>query len=278
MIDVGRFALNRIASPQYPLRDFFALASEIGLSKVELRNDIRDGEVIDGMSPKEAARLASDNGIRIISINALQKFNLAAARDKARGELQRLLDLCGALTCPAVVLCPNNEAGDLRPRELRFAETVDSLVSFGPLFEKAGVLGYVEPLGFGISSLASLVEAQKAIANSGFSCYRTLVDTFHLHIGPENAGIFGSSYKVDLTGLVHVSGVEDNIPTSEYRDAHRILPGLRDRMQSRATARVLAENGYKGDFSLEPFSDKVQNLPRKNFVDSVLKSLQYLSE
>ena len=120
-----------------------------------------------------------------MTINALQKFNLASARPKAKAELATLLATCVEIDCPAIVLCPNNDAADSRPPAARFQETVDSLREFGPMFEKAGVLGFVEPLGFGISSLASLDVAIDAIKASGFSCYRVLVDTFHHYIGPD---------------------------------------------------------------------------------------------
>ncbi|MCE5256493.1 MAG: TIM barrel protein [Spirochaetaceae bacterium] len=278
MIDLKRFALNRIAAPRYALGDFFALARELGLSKVELRNDIRDGAIIDGMAPKEAAKLAADNGISIITINALQKFNLASAREKATAELRSMLELCQAIKCPAIVLCPNNDAGDTRTRETRFAETVDSLAAFGPLFQQAGIAGFVEPLGFGISSLASIAVAQKAIEKSGFGSYKVLIDTFHLYLGPEDTSVFGAGFDVSKTGLVHVSGVEDPIPASEYRDCHRILPGPKDSMKSKEIIDALIKKGYRGDFAFEPFSDRVQNMPREDFIAAMRASLKYLAE
>jgi len=278
MIDMQRFALNRIAAPGYGLADFFALAKEIGFSKVELRNDIRDGAIIDGLAPQEAVRLANDNGISIITINALQKFNLASMREKDTAELREMLALCVAIKCPAIVLCPNNDAKDARSPEVRFAETVDSLVAFGPLFRQAGVMGYVEPLGFGISSLASIVVAQKAIEKSGFGCYKVLIDTFHLFLGPDDTSAFGAGYDVAMTGLIHVSGVEDDIPASQYLDCHRLMPGPKDAMHSKAIIEAAQGKGYKGDISFEPFSDRVQNLSRKDLIAAARASLKYLAE
>jgi len=277
MIDKARFGLNRITCPSSSLAEFYELAAALGISKVELRNDIGGKDPIDGLDPAEARRLASARGIRVISINALQKFNLASAREKVAADLDALLRLARAIDCPAIVLCPNNDPADRRSPAQRAAETVESLVAFGPAFSKAGILGYVEPLGFAVSSLASLVLAQEAIKKSGFSCYKTVHDTFHHYIGPEDVNILGTSYDVAFTGLVHVSGVEDDLPLADYRDAHRVLPGPADRMKSKEQLALLDSLGYRGDFSFEPFSADIQKLGKAELLAALKKSLAYLA-
>jgi 2-keto-myo-inositol isomerase len=276
MIDVERFAINRIAAPSLTLAQFYDLVAELGLRKVELRNDLGAGDIMGGLKSAEAAALASSRGIEVISINALQKFNLASMRAKASGELERLLELAAAIGCTSIVLCPNNDSADARSPELRASETIGALAAFGPLFEKVGILGYIEPLGFAISSLASLVLAQEAIRKSGFSCYRVVHDTFHHYIGPEDQAILGGVYDVRNTGLVHVSGVEVDLPVDDYRDEHRVLAGPADRMKSKEQMLRLDELGYSGDYSFEPFSPAVQRLGRKELVGALRKSLAYL--
>jgi len=276
MIDAERFAINRIAAPSLTLPQFYDLAAELGVRKVELRNDLGAGDIIDGLKSAEAAALASSRGIEVISINALQKFNLASMRAKASGELEGLLELAAAIHGKSIVLCPNNDSADTRSPALRASETIDALAAFGPLFDKAGILGYIEPLGFAISSLASLVLAQEAIRQSGFSCYRVVHDTFHHYIGPEDQAILGGVYDVKSTGLVHVSGVEVDIPTDHYRDEHRVLTGPADRMKSREQMLRLDELGYSGDYSFEPFSPDVQRLGRQELVAAFRTSLAYL--
>ena len=276
MIDVERFAVNRIAAPSLTLAQFYDLAAELGMRKVELRNDLGAGDIIDGLKSAEAAALASSRGIEVISINALQKFNLASMRAKASGELERLLELAAAIGCTSIVLCPNNDAADTRSPALRASETIDALAAFGPLFAEVGILGYIEPLGFAISSLASLVLAQEAIRTSGFSCYRVVHDTFHHYIGPEDQTILGGAYDVRNTGLVHVSGVEVDLPAEDYRDEHRVLAGPADRMKSREQILRLDELGYSGDYSFEPFSPAVQRLGRNELVAAFKTSLAYL--
>ena len=276
MIERKRFSLNRIIAPSLALGEFLDLTVQMDLRKVELRNDLDDRDPVDNMKPSAFSRLAADHGVEVISINALQKFNLAAARAKAADELHRLLDLATAIGCKAVVLCPNNDPADARSQTQRTAETVDALEAFGPIFQAAGVLGYVEPLGFAISSLASLVVAQGAIQKSGHSCYRVVYDTFHHFIGPENKSVLGTTYSVSTTGLVHVSGVEADIPKDLCRDEHRVLAGPGDRMKSKEQMVRLDELGYTGDFSFEPFSPVIQRLGKAELAASVGKSLDYL--
>ena len=277
MIERKRFSLNRIIAPSLSLGEFLELTVQAGLRKVELRNDLGARDPVDDMKPSAFARLAADHGIEVISINALQKFNLAAAKARAADELQRLLDLATAIGCRAVVLCPNNDPADSRSETQRIAETVDALGAFGPLFQAAGVLGFVEPLGFAISSLASLVAAQEAIRKSGHSCYRVVHDTFHHFIGPESQGVLGTTYSVSNTGLVHVSGVEVDIPREACRDEHRILAGPDDRMKSKEQIVRLDELGYAEDFSFEPFSPVIQKLGKPELAAAIRKSLDYLT-
>lgn len=276
MLDRSRFALNRILAPGLPLAGFYDLARKVGLSKVELRNDLGGRDPIDGLSPREAARLASDRGVRVISINALQKFNLPAARTGAAAELDRLLALAREIGCGAVVLCPNNDAADHRTAARRLDDTAEALAAFAPAFRAAGVVGLVEPLGFGISSLASLLAAQEAIRRSGHAGYRVVHDTFHHHIGPDDPAVLGKAYDVAGTGLVHVSGVEVGLPKDALRDEHRVLVGPGDVMRSREQARRLDALGYRGDFSFEPFSPAVQRLGADELAAAVGKSLDHL--
>ncbi len=278
MIEKGRFSLNRICSPSLGLEEFFRLAVEAGISKVELRNDLPGGRVTDALSASRARSLAQASGIRIIALNALQKFNLKSARKQAEDELKRLLDLAAELGCPALVLCPNNDTADRRDATARLSETTDALKAFAPPFEKSGILGYVEPLGFPESSLSSILVAMQAIKSSGASCYRALYDTFHHFLGPETEKDIGPKYHVSDTGLIHVSGVESGLLKEKYRDEHRVLPGPKDRSFCKEQIARHVRLGYTGDISLEPFSPDVQRMGRKELAEALRASTAYLSE
>jgi 2-keto-myo-inositol isomerase len=276
MIEKKRFALNRIACPSLGLEDFFKFTADLGLSKVEIRNDLPGGSVIDGMAPAKAAELAQRHGIRILSINALQKFNLKSMLEKDLAELGKLLELGGALHCSAIVLCPNNDTQDHRDARTKVEETVGALKAFGPAFTKAGIQGWVEPLGFHESSLASIVVAEEAIKRSGFDCYRILYDTFHHYLGPDTEQDIDGAFASKQAGLIHVSGVEDSIPKESFRDSHRVLLSPADVMGSREQIARMVTLGYAGDISFEPFSADVQKMSRDALAAALTKSIEYL--
>jgi 2-keto-myo-inositol isomerase len=289
MLTKKRFALNRIMDPSLGLMEFVRLSSSLGLSKIELRNDLVKGgsgkgaveDIVDGLKPAELRSLTRSEGVEIISINALQKFNLPSRRKDRLEELKKLLELSAAIDCAAVVLCPNNEKDDTRPPRTRYVDTVEALAEYGPLFAEYGIAGYIEALGFGISSLASLPVIVETIKASGYGCYRVLFDTFHHHIGPDDKNMFGmdglgASYEIAYTGLVHISGVEDDIPVEQFLDMHRVLSGPADKMQNKEVIQRLDAMGYLGAFSFEPFSKAVQDMPLEKLVSSIKVSLKYL--
>jgi len=288
MLTRKRFALNRIIAPGMDLMDFARFTAGLGLSKVELRNDLegllcKPGkseiiDIIDRLKPAEARKVFLDEGVSVLSINALQKFNLPSRRKDRLEELKQMLELSSAIDCPAIVLCPNNEEDDKRPPQAKYTDTVEALIDYGPLFAEYGIAGYIEALGFGISSLASLPSTVDAIKASGYGCYRALLDTFHHHIGPDDAGIFGlgASYEIPYTGLVHISGVEESLPPDQLRDCHRILIGPRDRMGNKELIQRLDSIGYLGIFSFEPFSAELQSMPPEKLAQEIEASLQFI--
>ena len=285
MLSKKRFSINRITCPAFSLKDFFSFTAGLGLSKVELRNDLpgkpKVEDIIDGLKPAEVSAMAKDMGIEIISINALQKFNLPSMRKDCLDELNRMLDLSAKINCKAIVLCPNNDSKDKRTPGENYTDTVNALREYGPLFAKYGIAGYVEALGFGISSTASLPAAMNAIRESGYACYKTVYDTFHHFIGPDTASMFGmdglgASYETAYTGLVHISGVEAAIEPSKMKDDHRVLIGPKDRMDNKGQVKTLASLGYLGDFSFEPFAKEVQKLKPEQLAEQLKASMKYL--
>ena len=70
-----RFALNHMAAPQLDLGAFFALANQLDLREVEIRNDIASKPILDGTPPDRVKAAAASAGLTIITINALQRFN-----------------------------------------------------------------------------------------------------------------------------------------------------------------------------------------------------------
>jgi 2-keto-myo-inositol isomerase len=97
------------------------------------------------------------------------------------------------------------------------------------------------------------VEAIKAIG--GLDVFRLVHDTFHHHLASEH------EFFPELTGLVHISGVEDaEAPLASIRDGHRVLVGEGDILGNAAQIDSLLSSGYSGYLSFEPFADSVHGL------------------
>jgi 2-keto-myo-inositol isomerase len=260
------------------LEDFFKFVKDLDLNKIELRNDLPVGEVIDEYSPEQLKELSKKYGVEILTINALQKFNLGTILPETLKELKKLINLSLSIGCKAIVLCPNNDVNDKRGSEEIFEETVKVLKSFGHLFQDSGIQGYLEPLGFKESSLRSLVTAMRAIQESGYPVYKIVHDTFHHHIGPDTFDTIENDYDISYTGLVHISGVESNIPTYEYRDNHRVLVTEQDRLQSKEQIELLLKLGYAGNVSFEPFSQKIQEMEMEKIKSAINNSIEYINK
>lgn len=275
-MNLSRIALNRIIIPSLKLAEFFEFAATIGVRAVELRNDLHGADVIDGMRPHEARDLAARNGLQILTINALQKFNLKSRKPELMSEIKELLALAQGLGCRAIVLCPNNDKADKRDSHTVFKETVEALAAFAPLFEHAGIFGYIEPLGFPECSLRSKLTALQAIRESGSRRYKVLHDTFHHAIGPDGDASLDGTIAPEDIGLVHISGVDAEKPAAGYRDEHRVLVGKNDKMGNKAQIEILERRGYSGFYSFEPFSRLVQTVSPSALATAIKESLANL--
>lgn len=278
MIKRSKISLNRIIYPKLKLEDFYKFVKDLGLNKIELRNDLPGGEIIDGYSHEQLKELSKKYGVEILTINALQKFNLDAILPETIKELKKLINLSLSIGCKAIVLCPNNDVNDKRNSEEIFKETVKALKSFGPLFQERGMQGYLEPLGFEECSLRSIVTAMKAIQESNYPIYKIIHDTFHHHIGPDTFDTIENDYDVSYTGLVHISGVECNIPVEECRDNHRVLVTEQDRLQNKEQIELLLKLGYAGNISFEPFSETIQEMEIEKIKPAINHSIEYISK
>ena len=79
------FALNHIVSPHRKFADFVRLTRDLGITSVEIRNDLQGVEIVDGTPADEVKAAAEDAGVEILSINALQRFNEWNSDPRARG-------------------------------------------------------------------------------------------------------------------------------------------------------------------------------------------------
>lgn len=248
-------SLNHMVAPRLAHTAFFDLARRLGVDRVEIRNDLRGVALLDGTPASAVGAAAKARGLRILSINALQRFNLW---DDARAaEAASLIAQAVAGGAEALVLCPVNDANyKPSPTERRDALR-KALMALRPMLATAGIVGLVEPLGFVECSLRTKQEAVDAIeAIGGAGAFGLVHDTFHHFVSGETR-IFP-----ERTGLVHISGVtEPSATASTMRDPHRVLVDAADRIGNIAQLRALRAGGYRGAISFEPFAAAVHDSP-----------------
>ena len=246
-----RFALNRISAPRMGFDAYCAMTRRLGVSAIEIRNDLSGVEITDGTPAAHIGEIARAHGLVIRSINALQRFEQFDAEREAEAiELARYARDCGA---EALVLCPTNSRADKRTPEERHAALVHALTSLKPILNDHGIVGLVEPLGFEECAVRRKSQAVRAFEEiKADATFRLVHDTFHHHLAGE--GLFFPEW----TGLIHISGVEDSAVTvPDMRDGHRVLVGASDRLGNPAQIRRLLDAGYAGYVSFEPFAESV---------------------
>lgn len=246
------FALNHSCAPSLPLPAFLALSKSVGVSKVEIRNDLAGLAIMDGSAPGEVKALAAAAGVEIATINALQKFNHWS--DERAKEAEWLASYAAACGAKALVLVAANDGSGcedgVRQINLRAA-----LTGLAPILKRHNILGLVEPLGYETCSLRLKSEAVEAIVSLKLeNRFQLLHDTFHHFIAGEEA-IFP-----EYTALVHISGVTDKtLKHAEMRDSNRVLVTHDDRIGTIGQIKVIGSVKPDILLSFEPFSLAVHN-------------------
>jgi len=246
-----QFSLNRMSAPRLAFADYVTLCQRLAVDAIEIRNDLEGVEINDGVPAAAVKTAASTAGLTILSINALQRFErLDANRAKEALALSRYAAECSAR---AIVLCPTNSRQDQRTASERHADLVDALRQLKPILDDHGLRGLIEPLGFEECALRRKSDAVKAIYDAaGERHFRLVHDTFHHYLSGEDI------FFPDLTGLIHVSGVEDSgLPVGQMRDGHRVLVGAADQLGNIRQLTTLFARGYRGHVSFEPFAEEI---------------------
>jgi 2-keto-myo-inositol isomerase len=242
-----RFALNHMTTPTRSLADFVALARKLGISDLEIRNDLQGVAIADGTPPAEVR--AATEGMTVLSINALYPFNDWSPEVERKAV--ELADYAQAAGVRGLVLVPRNDGTEV-PR----AKLLESLRALKEILGARGLVGLVEPLGFDFCSLRFKRDAVSAIREvGGEDVFRLVHDTFHHYLAGERE-LFP-----ELTGLIHISGVTDrDVPTADIRDSHRVLVDGDDIMDNAGQIRALRAAGCDAPLSFEPFAAQVHAL------------------
>jgi 2-keto-myo-inositol isomerase len=199
-----KISLNHMIAPRLDHAAFFDLTRRLGLVDVEIRNDLTGVVLADGTPASNVGGAAKERGLAILSINALQRFNIW---DDARvAEAAVMIAQCAASGAQALVLCPVNDVNYAPSAAERREALLKALNGLKPMLTAAGIRGFVEPLGFAECSLRYKEEAIEAI--SGADAFRVVHDTFHHYVSGETK-IFPR-----MTGLVHISASSTRRPQS----------------------------------------------------------------
>jgi 2-keto-myo-inositol isomerase len=267
MRPLPRFALNHMTAPRLDIAAFFDLARKLGITEVEIRNDLGGDGVAGGLSADRVRALAASAGLSILSINALQRFN--DWNDDRAAEAIELADYADACGAKALVLVPVND-GSGRANGERQGNLRIALKALHPILKARGLTGLIEPLGFEICSLRSKREAKEAISAIGADqTFGLIHDTFH-HCLAEEPELFCAA-----TGLVHISGVADpGARVADLRDPHRALVDGRDRLNNVGQIHALIQGGYAGPFSFELFADEVHQ--RDDIEAALIDSMNFI--
>ncbi|WP_122422569.1 TIM barrel protein [Pseudomonas viridiflava] len=249
-----RFALNRMVAPRLSLVDFLDMAVSLGADAIEIRNDLKGIEIEDGTPPQVVREQCAAKGVRVLSINALYPFDVW--NDERHAQVTKLAQYARDCGAEGLVLCPLNDRADPRNAAQRASALRTALTALAPILREHGLLGFVEPLGFEECSLRLKRQAVDAIKQvGGLDVFRLVHDTFHHHLAGE-VELFP-----ELTGLVHISGVEDaDAPLNSIRDGHRVLVGEADILGNASQIERLLGGGYTGYLSFEPFAESVHAL------------------
>ncbi|WP_428243121.1 TIM barrel protein [Gynuella sp.] len=269
MSHIIKFSLNHMVYPSCSAQELIMTAAQLGINAIELRNDIQTNSITDLQQATEIGALAKENGIEILTINALYPFNIWNEEREAQAE--KLAGLAHACEAGGLVLCPLNDGSYKASEEEKAANLEIALTSLDKILERYNLTGFVEALGFPVSSIRLKRKVVDAIKEVGLENRFSLVhDTFH-HQGAGEQEMFAN-----MTGLVHISGVEDpNITFASMQDSHRVFVGPNDRLDNIQQIRQLLTDGYKGYFSFEPFSRKIGNLPDP--IAAAKESIDYIS-
>lgn len=247
-----QFALNHMTVARVSFRNLVDLAVRLGCVGIEVRNDLPQ-PLFDGMDPADAGEFVRNNGLRLLAVAEVKRFNDWSSVKEA--EALALMQIAKAAGAEAVSLIPRNDNLGMGNGE-RQANLRVALKALKPMLEDHDLVGMVEPLGFETCALRYKSEAIEGIeAVGGKGRFMLVHDTFH-HTLADGGPLFP-----EHTGIVHVSGVVDQkVGIADMRDPHRVLVTKGDRLGNVDQIAALQAAGWNGPVSFEAFSPEVHAL------------------
>ena len=260
-----KFSLNQILFPNSSLDYFLNFSNDLKVHAIEIRNDIKSN-LIKENDPSKLKNKCGEKSLKILSINALQKFNIWN-KDRS-DELIKLCKFADQADIWGIVLVPLNDGSVNSPTEqIQLLE--ESLSEIIKILGDYKVIGLVEPLGFKQSSLRYKSMTVKIINNLQSNKLNIVHDTFHHALANEK------DFFPSLTGLVHFSGVSNIYKNIDLNDDHRSVVDENDILANLYQIQKLINSNYQGYFSFEPFSNTL--IEDKNIFEITKKNYNFIT-
>ena len=258
------FSLNQMIMPNSSFDDFISFAKKMNIKKIEIRNDIKTN-LFKENEPLKLKNFCEEHSIEILTINALQKFNIW--NDERQKEFIELCNYTHRAGIWAIVLCPLNDGSVIFEEEQKKL-LENSLINIANILNDYDLICLIEPLGFKQSSLRNKSMALDVISNIKTNKLKILHDTFHHAISDEN------NFYINHTGLVHFSGVSDKYSNIELTDDHRSTIEKNDILKNIDQIQKFIDSNYQGCFSFEPFSSSLIN--KNNLFEITKKTFDFI--
>ena len=258
------FSLNQILCPDISFEEFILFTKKLNINFIEIRNDIKTNLIAQN-EPIKIKNICNDNQINILSINALQKFNIW--NKEREDELISLCKYAEKANINSIVLVPLND-GSIKSENEKLNLLNHSLIHINSILKDYNRIGLVEPLGFNLSSLRNKSIVSNIINNLQTDRLKLVHDTFHHYLANE------SDFFPSLTGLVHFSGVSNLYKDIDLKDSHRSIVDDKDIIENISQIKTLLNNNYKGQFSFEPFSEEL--IKTKDIYNIVNRSINFI--
>ncbi len=261
-----KVSVNHITAPNLNWFELLNLATDIGASGIEFRNDL-SAPLFSGEIPEKIAAAVQEAGLELYGLSQVYPFN--AYTNEVAQKVSELIEVAKRSGAQTISLIPQND-GALETNNERLYNLQFALSEIKPMLEEAGIVALLEPLGFESSSLRTKEQAVSAIDYiGGSSVFKLVHDTFHHHLAQEKK-IFPKQ-----TGIVHISGVsEKGLAINEMKDEHRELIDSNDMLGSVMQIKNLVDQGYSGPISFEVFSPKVHNT--LDIYEKIKNSLKFI--
>ncbi len=242
------FGLNQVTLSEMPFGGFLEVAARLRCVGVELRNDL-GRPLFDGMDAHTAGARIRDQGLRLLGLSQVYPFN--RWNESVADETARLIDAAVAAGAETISLIPCNDGTGTKSRQADLRHALEKSL---PLLQSARLTALIEPLGFERASLRKKSEVVHAIEEMSAETHVKIVhDTFHHTLSG------GGPLFPEQTGIVHISGVSEDLPASQMEDAHRMLINAQDRLNNLRQIRAMLDAGYTGAFSFECFAPQVRH-------------------